>query len=171
LKYFQYKSCDEEGGDRSYRKRSELLRFRIKYTQLKMAGRVSGSRKTRKDIGDLSIPEEIADSLCSSGGIKGLVDRLPPEELVLRMQAWYQACADPARLKILSSLRHQPLCVCVIKNVVKMADSRLSYHLTILRKAGLIEGDQQGYYIIYRITPEGAAFIDRELLRFGFETS
>jgi DNA-binding transcriptional ArsR family regulator len=132
-----------------------------------MAGQISRSRTGRKDIGDLSIPEEIADSLCSCGGLGGLVKRLPPDDLFEQMRDWYQACSDPARLKILFLLRVQPLCVCVIKNILKMADSRLSYHLTILKKAGLIEGEQQGYYIIYRITPEGQSFIDRELLRFG----
>jgi DNA-binding transcriptional ArsR family regulator len=136
-----------------------------------MAGQLSRSRTARKDIGDLSIPEEIADSLCSCGGIEGLVEHLPSDNLLERMREWYRACADPARLKILSLLRVQPLCVCVIKNVVKMADSKLSYHLTILKKAGLIEGEQQGYYIIYRITPEGLVFIESELSRFGFELS
>jgi ArsR family transcriptional regulator len=135
-----------------------------------MTRQVSRSRTTRKDIGDLSIPEEIADSLCSCGGLEGLVERLPRDDILERMRDWYQACADPARLKILSLLRVQPLCVCVIKNVVKMSDSKLSYHLAILKRAGLIEGEQQGYYIIYHITPGGQSFIDPELSRFGFET-
>jgi ArsR family transcriptional regulator len=120
----------------------------------------------RKDIGDLSIPEDIADSLCSCGGLDGLVDLLPPDDLFERMREWYQACADPVRLKILSLLMVQPLCVCVIKAVVKMADSKLSYHLTILKKAGMIEGKQQGYYIIYHITPEAHTFLEKEMQRY-----
>jgi DNA-binding transcriptional ArsR family regulator len=44
---------------------------------------------------------------------------------------------------------------------------KLSYHLTILRKAGLIEGAQQGNYIIYDITPAGRGFIGKELERLG----
>lgn len=125
----------------------------------------------RKDIGDLSIPKEIADSLCSCGGLEGLVDHLPPDDLFERMQEWYQACADPVRLKILSLLMAQPLCVCVIKAVVKMADSKLSYHLTILKKAGMIEGYQQGNYIIYQITPDAKKFLEQELKRVLPHTS
>lgn len=121
----------------------------------------------RKDIGDLSIPREIADSLCSCGGLEGLVAYLPPDEVVERMREWYQACADPVRLKILSLLLVQPLCVCVIKAVVKMADSKLSYHLTILKNAGMIAGEQQGQYIIYRITPGAQRFMESELNRTG----
>ena len=131
-----------------------------------MTERGSRTQMVRTDVGILSIPEEIADSLCSCGGLEGLIERLPSEELIEHMQTWYRACADPVRLKILCLLTIQPLCVCVIKTVVKMADSKLSYHLTILKKAGLIEGEQQGNYIIYRITPGGLSFINGELRRF-----
>jgi len=122
--------------------------------------------KARTGIGDLSIPREIADSLCSCGGVEGLIDNLPSDDLLECMRKWYRACADPVRLKILSLLMAQPLCVCVIKAVMKMADSKLSYHLTILKNAGMIEGEQQGYYIIYRMTPEAKRFMEKELERF-----
>jgi ArsR family transcriptional regulator, arsenate/arsenite/antimonite-responsive transcriptional repressor len=132
-----------------------------------MSRQISRQRTARKDIGDFSIPSEIADSLCACGGLEGLVDRLPSDDLLEYMGEWYQACADPVRLKILSLLMVQPLCVCVIKAVVKMADSKLSYHLNILKKAGMIEGKQQGYYIIYRITKESRAFLEREQMRYS----
>lgn len=114
------------------------------------------------DNDTLSIPREIADSLCSCGGVEGLFDRLPSDDTLQEMQQWYQACADPVRLKILSLLMMHPLCVCVIKAVVKIADSKLSYHLTILKKAGLIEGEQQGQWIIYHLTEKARAFLEQE---------
>lgn len=121
----------------------------------------------RKDVDDLSIPQEIADSLCSCGGVEGLIDHLPSDRVFEQMQGWYQACADPVRLKILSLLMVQPLCVCVIKTVVKIADSKLSYHLNILKKAGMIEGEQQGQWIIYHITDQAQVFLDQEQERFS----
>ena len=131
-----------------------------------MTGTGPRSPKGHKDTGNLAIPQEIADSLCSCGGFDGLVEKLPSGEKIERMRELYQACADPVRLKILCLLNIQPLCVCVIKAVIKIADSKLSYHLTILRKAGLIEGAQQGNYIIYDITPPGREFMVKELERF-----
>jgi ArsR family transcriptional regulator len=115
-----------------------------------------------KHVDDLSIPQEIADSLCSCGGIEGIVKQMPRDEELEELRDWCQACADTARLKILFLLMVRPLCVCVIKAIVEIADSRLSYHLNILKKAGLIEGEQQGNYIIYRITPDARSFIERE---------
>lgn len=132
-----------------------------------MARQVSRPRVICKDIDDLSIPTEIADSLCSCGGIEGLIERIPSDDLFIEMQGWYQACADPVRLKILSLLMVQPLCVCVIKSIVKMADSKLSYHLNILKKAGMIEGKQQGQWIIYQVMPDAKCFMEEELKRFG----
>ncbi len=123
----------------------------------------------RKDVDALSIPQEIADSLCSCGGVEGLIDQLPSDRVFEQMQGWYQACADPVRLKILALLMDQPLCVCVIKAVVRIADSKLSYHLNILKKAGMIEGEQQGQYIIYQITPRAKAFMEKEVKRYASE--
>jgi len=120
----------------------------------------------RKDVDDLSIPREIADSLCSCGGVEGLIEQLPSDRVFEQMQGWYRACADPVRLKILALLMDQPLCVCVIKAVIRIADSKLSYHLNILKKAGMIEGEQQGQYIIYQITDKAQLFIETELNRY-----
>ena len=131
-----------------------------------MSRQASRSRKAQKDIDSLSIPEEIAESLCSCGGVEGLIGQLPPDEVFEQMRGWYQACADPVRLKILSLLMVQPLCVCVIKAVVRMADSKLSYHLNILKRAGMIEGEQQGQWIIYHITGQARRFLEQERDRF-----
>lgn len=133
-----------------------------------MARQASHPRVPQTDIKYDSIPEEIAESLCSCGGIDGIVAQLPSDEMFSDMHEWYQACADPVRLKILALLMVRPLCVCVIKAVVQMADSKLSYHLNILKKAGLIEGDQKGLYIIYQITPSAEAFIRNEFKRNGY---
>ena len=132
-----------------------------------MSGQTPRPQKARTDLESLSIPEEIADSLCSCGGVEGLVGQLPPDELLGRMSDWYQACADPVRLKILSLLSVQPLCVCVIKAAVGIADSKLSYHLNILKKAGMIAGEQQGLYIIYQLTGPARTFLEHERERFG----
>ncbi|HOP66974.1 MAG TPA: winged helix-turn-helix domain-containing protein [Methanoregulaceae archaeon] len=132
-----------------------------------MARQRADSRKARKEVGDIPIPQDIADSICSCGGVEGLIESLPADDSIERMQRWYQACADPVRLKILSLLMVRPLCVCVIKAVLQMADSKLSYHLNILKKAGMIEGEQQGYYIIYNLTDQARVFLERERERLS----
>lgn len=102
-----------------------------------------------------TIPPDIAESLDKWGGIAGLASTIPADSELFSLQGLYQACSDTIRLKILFLLEKQPLCVCVIKYATGIADSRLSYHLQALKKTGLIAGEQQGNYIIYRITPPG----------------
>lgn len=105
------------------------------------------------------IPEEIQKKLDETGGLAGLIDRLPSEEILDKKSRVFHALSDPLRLTILSLVKDQPLCVCVIKSVLGIADSKLSYHLTILKKADLIAGEQQGNWVIYRITEKGIASI------------
>jgi ArsR family transcriptional regulator len=105
------------------------------------------------------LPEEVERSLAECGGIKGLLERLPGERTLKNRSAVYHAVADPTRLKILEILKGQPLCVCIIKAILNIADSKLSYHLTVLKKAGLIEGGKKGNWILYWVTERGREFL------------
>ncbi len=104
----------------------------------------------------LSLPPEVDEALCLCGGIGGLIGKLPNDAALERQSSVHRALADPIRLKILAMLAVQPFCVCVIKAVLGIADSKLSYHLSVMKKAGLVVGDQQGNWIIYNLTAEGA---------------
>lgn len=103
----------------------------------------------------MPIPQEVSDSLAAVGGVTGLIDRLPEPGPLARASRIHHALSEPLRLRILHALAVQPLCVCVIKEIAGIADSKLSYHLNQLKRAELIEGEQQGSWIIYHLTPLG----------------
>ncbi len=103
----------------------------------------------------MPIPQEVSDSLDAVGGVPGLLGRLPGLAEIERASRVHHALSEPLRLRILHALVVQPLCVCVIKEIAGIADSKLSYHLNQLKKAELIEGEQQGSWIIYHLTPLG----------------
>lgn len=107
----------------------------------------------------MAIPREISEQLCACGGVDGLQQQLPSDDDLSILARCHHALSDPVRLKVLYALQAQPLCVCVIKEIVSIADSRLSYHLNVLKTAGLIAGAQQGNWIIYTITGLGRAGI------------
>lgn len=106
----------------------------------------------------LPLPPGVEESLCQCGGIAGLIEQLPDDATLERESSVHRALGDPLRLKILAMLAVQPLCVCVVKAVLGIADSKLSYHLGVLKKANLIAGEAQGNWIIYRLTAEGEAW-------------
>ncbi|MFH0816935.1 MAG: metalloregulator ArsR/SmtB family transcription factor [Methanobacteriota archaeon] len=70
----------------------------------------------------------------------------------------YDALSDPLRLRILSILSVQSLCVCVIKEIVVVPDSKLSYHLSILKGAGLVSSRRDGNWIMYSLTKTGRKY-------------
>lgn len=107
----------------------------------------------------MEIPEPIKEDLDKFGGMEGLIALLPDRKRIVAESREYHVVSDPVRLTILYLLARQPLCVCVIKEVIGIADSKLSYHLAHLSKAGLITGNRQGNWIIYAITEEGLRFI------------
>lgn len=101
------------------------------------------------------IPDPVRDELDKNGGMNGLLARVPDPAVLYAKSRLTQALADPIRLTVMYALLSQPLCVCVIKAVVRIADSKLSYHLTILKEQEFIVGEQQGNWIIYSITDRG----------------
>jgi ArsR family transcriptional regulator len=107
------------------------------------------------------IPVEVRRELESIGGLEGLCARLPPPEQLHLVSRVHHALSDPIRLKILCLLRVQPLCVCVIKHCVGIADSKLSYHLNVLKECGLIEGRSEKNWIIYCLTEDGRSCLER----------
>ena len=61
--------------------------------------------------------------------------------------------ADPNRLAVLNALATGTKCVCDLQVRVPIAANLLSYHLKVLREAGLIVGVRRGRWIDYSLTP------------------
>lgn len=66
----------------------------------------------------------------------------------------FHALSDETRLGILEMLRHGERCVCDLQADLDAAQSRLSFHLRVLREAGLVEDRREGRWAYYRIVPE-----------------
>jgi ArsR family transcriptional regulator len=130
----------------------ELLIREIKYTMKKAAC----STNCVDSAIPAKIPPEVLEPLMTIGGLEGLSNRIMPRNAVLQNVSLFKALSDPFRIKILSMLSVQPLCVCIIRELLEISDTRLSYHLKKLSSMGLIEGSSQGNWIIYELTDLGA---------------
>lgn len=106
------------------------------------------------------IPEEVRAELAEVGGLEGLCNRVPSPAELEKTGRIHHALSDPVRLTILYLLMVQPLCVCVIKQCILIADSKLSYHLNVLKESGMIESRQEKNWIIYRLTDTGRAYLE-----------
>jgi ArsR family transcriptional regulator len=79
----------------------------------------------------------------------------------------FGALADPARLSVLRELRPGRACVCELAPRLGMAPNLLSYHLRILREAGLVEGTRRGRRIEYEARPLALQELAVELVRLA----
>jgi len=62
-----------------------------------------------------------------------------------------KALADGNRLRILMALVDGELCVCQIVELLQLAPSTVSKHMSILRQARLVEGRKEGRWMYYRL--------------------
>lgn len=67
-----------------------------------------------------------------------------------------KALAEDNRARILWLLKDQELCVCQILEVLELAPSTVSKHLSILHHARLLESSKKGRWVYYRIAGEDA---------------
>ncbi len=63
----------------------------------------------------------------------------------------YKALSDTNRLRILMMLKEKSLCVCEMVDILELANSTVSKHLSILRNANLIMDEKNGRWVNYRI--------------------
>ncbi|MBW0166825.1 MAG: metalloregulator ArsR/SmtB family transcription factor [Vulcanococcus sp.] len=62
-----------------------------------------------------------------------------------------KALADPLRLDLVQALSGGERCVCDLVADLNLAQSRLSFHLKVMREAGLIEAREEGRWVYYRL--------------------
>ena len=80
-----------------------------------------------------------------------------PEAGADELAALFKAVADPVRLRLLSLIAcHEggESCVCDLLDAFDMTAPSVSYHLKILREAGLISSERRGTWVYYRVNPE-----------------
>lgn len=66
----------------------------------------------------------------------------------------FHALSDETRLRILDRLRRGERCVCQLTDALDAAQSRLSFHLRILKDAGLVTDRREGRWSYYTVDPE-----------------
>ena len=83
-----------------------------------------------------------------------------------------KALAEENRLRILLALDGGELCVCQIIELLELAPSTVSKHMTVLRQARLVNGRKDGRWMYYRLADgyapvkvkEALAWVKKSLL-------
>ncbi len=63
----------------------------------------------------------------------------------------FKAISEETRLRILKLLQSGGLCVCDLVAVLKTSQPKISFHMNVLKEAGIIKDRKQGRWIHYRL--------------------
>ena len=75
-----------------------------------------------------------------------------------------KALAEENRLRILLALERHELCVCQLIELLELAPSTVSKHVSVLRQARLVKGRKDGRWMYYRIAGDGSPTEVKEAL-------
>jgi ArsR family transcriptional regulator, arsenate/arsenite/antimonite-responsive transcriptional repressor len=76
-----------------------------------------------------------------------------------------KALSDENRIRALMMLTGGELCVCQIIEMLRIAPSTVSKHISILRQAGLVESRKEGRWVYYQLA-RGENQTIREILEW-----
>jgi ArsR family transcriptional regulator, arsenate/arsenite/antimonite-responsive transcriptional repressor len=74
-----------------------------------------------------------------------------------RLTRQFQALSDETRLRIIDMLRRGERCVCDLTEALDSGQSRLSFHLKVLKDAGLVTDRREGRWSYYELNPDAFA--------------
>ncbi len=98
-------------------------------------------------------------------------DSIAPEQLSTndanhQLQAGFHALSDPIRFQVLEILKEGERCVCDLNHQLHLSQSRLSFHLRVLKEAKLVTVRQDGRWSYYSLNPSGFAPLQSTLALF-----
>jgi ArsR family transcriptional regulator len=77
----------------------------------------------------------------------------------------FKALADPTRVRIVNMLVNadEPVCVCDFTSTLELSQPTVSFHLSKLRKAGLLDREQRGTWAYYSLNRSALGRVARVL--------
>jgi ArsR family transcriptional regulator len=73
---------------------------------------------------------------------------------VSKAARYFHALSDETRLRIIEQLQEGEQCVCDMTDRFRTGQSRLSFHLKVLKEAGLINDRPEGRWVYYSLNDE-----------------
>ena len=76
---------------------------------------------------------------------------IPNDDFIINMAELFKMFGDSTRVKIISVLLEDELCVCDIANIINATQSAVSHQLRILKQAKLVKYRKEGKVVYYSL--------------------
>ena len=78
-------------------------------------------------------------------------EEIPSDEILYQMAELFKTFGDPTRIRILSALARQEMCVCDIAELLGMSQSAISHQLRVLKQMELVKYRREGKTVFYSL--------------------
>jgi ArsR family transcriptional regulator, arsenate/arsenite/antimonite-responsive transcriptional repressor len=78
-----------------------------------------------------------------------------------------KALSDENRVRILAILEGRELCVCQVIELLGLAPSTVSKHLSVLKQARLVDGRKHGRWMYYRLADEDTSAVAKDAINWA----
>jgi ArsR family transcriptional regulator, arsenate/arsenite/antimonite-responsive transcriptional repressor len=80
--------------------------------------------------------------------------------------AVFHALSEPLRIQTIELLQQRELCVCELCELLRISQSKLSFHLKVLKSAELVHTRQEGRWIYYRLNLAQFVMLEQYLAEY-----
>jgi ArsR family transcriptional regulator, lead/cadmium/zinc/bismuth-responsive transcriptional repressor len=122
-------------------------------------------RKKKPDGNLLAIPDlpTCETHTVHLENVRSCQSEIVPTAKAQQMAEFFAVLADPNRLRLLSALASQELCVCDLAALTKMTQSAVSHQLRLLKAMRLVSYHREGRNVYYGLADNHVMTIYREV--------
>ena len=86
--------------------------------------------------------------------VKRVEKTMPKEEIIYDLADFFKILGDTTRMRILSALFQEEMCVYDIANLLKMTQSAISHQLRLLKQGRFVKHRKEGKIVYYSLEDE-----------------
>jgi DNA-binding transcriptional ArsR family regulator len=113
------------------------------------------AKNASRDESLRGLPDEVSEAIVEIGGLDKLSSSIPRPLEIAAESELHHILSDRTRLTILYAIGSCEMCPCILKEYLKISDSRLSYHLSVLEEHGLVVSHSKKNWRVFSITDAG----------------
>lgn len=113
-------------------------------------------------MSDAKAPEACRGRETDAQRVRLAQQRLIDEATATRLADTFKALSDPTRVRIISALLHDELCVYELAEAVGASQSAVSHQLRTLREMRLVRFRQEGRHVFYALDDDHIYDLFRE---------